>query len=165
VFGWTQVRYNVPGWYGLGASLGPIIEKDPSVMDTLKKWYKDWSFFGTIVDNAQRELARTHVLTTEMYTKDADQRLHKTIIDDYKKTREMVLEITGQDSILDMRKVIQNSIEFRNVFTYPLNLLQVELLNRWKNTDQNTDDDEIRELKHAMFLSINGVAAAMQSTG
>lgn len=165
VFGWTQVRYNVPGWYGLGASLGPIIEKDPSIMDTLKKWYKEWSFFGTIVDNAQRELARTHILTTEMYTKDADQRLHKRIIEDYEKTREMVLEITEQENILDMRKVIQNSIEFRNVFTYPLNLLQVELLDRWRNAGEDADDDEIRELKHALFLSINGVAAAMQSTG
>lgn len=165
VFGWTQVRYNVPGWYGLGASLGPIIEQDPAVMETLKKWYKEWSFFGTIMDNAQRELARTHVLTTEMYTKDADQRLHKIIMEDFEKTRDMVLEITGQENILDMRKVIQNSIEFRNVFTYPLNLLQVELLNRWKDAGQDADEEEILELKHALFLSINGVAAAMQSTG
>ncbi|WP_234567242.1 phosphoenolpyruvate carboxylase [Rhodohalobacter sp. 614A] len=165
VFGWTQVRYNVPGWYGLGASLGPIIEEDPSVMETLKKWYNEWSFFGTIVDNAQRELARTHKLTTEMYAKDQDKRLHKTIMDDYEKTRDMVLEITDQEDILDMRKVIQNSIEFRNVFTYPLNLLQVELLNRWKDVSEDTDEDEIKELRHALFLSINGVAAAMQSTG
>jgi len=165
VFGWTQVRYNVPGWYGLGASLGPMLEKDPAVMETLKKWYKEWSFFGTIVDNAQRELARTHVLTTEMYTRDADQRLHKSIMDDFEKTRDMVLEITGQENILDMRKVIQNSIEFRNVFTYPLNLVQVELLNRWKDAVEDADDEELRNLKHALFLSINGVAAAMQSTG
>lgn len=165
VFGWTQVRYNVPGWYGLGASLGPIIEDDPEVMETLKKWYNEWSFFGTIVDNAQRELARTHELTTEMYAKDQDKRLHKTIMNDYVKTRDMILEITGQENILDMRKVIQNSIEFRNIFTYPLNLLQVELLNRWKNVGEDADDEEIKELRHALFLSINGVAAAMQSTG
>lgn len=165
VFGWTQVRYNVPGWYGLGASLGPIIEKDPSLMETLKKWYNEWSFFGTIVDNAQRELARTHQLTTEIYAKEQDQRLHKVIMDDYEKTRDMILEITGQENILDMRKVIQNSIDFRNVFTYPLNLMQVELLNRWKYAGEDADDEQIKELRHALFLSINGVAAAMQSTG
>ena len=77
----------------------------------------------------------------------------------------MVLEITEQENVLDMRKVIQNSIEFRNVFTYPLNVVQVELLNRWKNALDTADDEELRELKHALFLSINGVAAAMQSTG
>ncbi len=163
VFGWTQVRYNVPGWFGLGASLEPFIEEDPSILDTLKKWYKEWSFFGTIVDNAQRELARTHILTTEMYVRSEDQRLHETIMNDYEKTREFILQITEQDEILDMRKVIQNSIEFRNVFTYPLNLMQVELLDRWKEV--GSDEKEIKELKHALFLSINGVAAAMQSTG
>lgn len=165
VFGWTQVRYNVPGWYGLGASLVPLIEEDPSVMETLRKWYKEWSFFGTIVDNAQRELARTHTLTTEMYVRGEDKRLHKVIMEDYEKTKEMILKITDQEKILDMRKVIQNSIQFRNVFTYPLNLLQVELLNRWKSMDGKADKDEIKDLKHALFLSINGVAAAMQSTG
>jgi phosphoenolpyruvate carboxylase len=162
VFGWTQVRYNVPGWYGLGAVLDPLLQEKPETLDTLRKWYKEWSFFGTIVDNAQRELARTHVLTTEMYTEREDQRLHKQIMDDFEKTSEVILKITEQEAILDMRKVIQNSIKFRNVFTYPLNLMQVELLNRWDNAKT---DEELKELKHALYLSINGVSAAMQSTG
>jgi phosphoenolpyruvate carboxylase len=162
VFGWTQVRYNVPGWFGLGSVLVPLLEEEPEVLDTLKIWYKDWSYFGTIVDNAQREIARTHLLTTEMYTERGDNRMHIKIMDDFQKTRELILKISGQKEILDWRKVIQNSITFRNVFTYPLNLLQIELLNRW---DEAESDDELRELKHALYLSINGVAAAMQSTG
>jgi phosphoenolpyruvate carboxylase len=162
VFGWTQVRYNVPGWYGLGTALEPILNEKPETMDLLKKWYREWSFFGTIVDNAQREMARTHILTSSMYMARDDDRLHKRIIDDYNKSREMILKITEQDEILDSRKVIQNSIRFRNVFTYPLNLIQVELLNRWEKA---SGSDEEKELKHALFLSINGVAAAMQSTG
>ena len=162
VFGWTQVRYNVPGWFGFGSVVEPLLEESPETLETLKKWYDDWSFFGTIVDNAQRELARTHVLTTEMYTARGDDRLHHVIMEEFHKTREVILKITGQEEILDMRKVIQNSIKFRNVFTYPLNLLQVELLNRWEKAET---DQEIKELKHALFLSINGVSAAMQSTG
>jgi phosphoenolpyruvate carboxylase len=162
VFGWTQVRYNVPGWYGLGAALESLLDEKPETLDTLKKWYKEWSFFGTIVDNAQRELARTHILTTQMYTERDENRLHHQIIDDFRKTSSVILKITEQEAILDMRKVIQNSIKFRNVFTYPLNLMQVELLNRWDDTD---NDEELKELKHALYLSINGVSAAMQSTG
>jgi phosphoenolpyruvate carboxylase len=162
VFGWTQVRYNVPGWYGLGTALEPILKENPETIDILKKWYKEWSFFGTIVDNAQREMARTHNLTSEVYVSRGDDRLHKRIIDDFKKSKEAILQITGQENILDSRKVIQKSIAFRNVFTYPLNLIQVELLNRWENADS---PEEEKELKHALFLSINGVAAAMQSTG
>ena len=162
VFGWTQVRYNVPGWYGLGAALDPLLNEKPETLEILRKWYKEWSFFGTIVDNAQRELARTHILTTQMYNERGDNRLHDQIIEDFEKTRDVILKITEQEAILDMRKVIQNSIKFRNVFTYPLNLMQVELLNRW---DETSSDEELKELKHSLYLSINGVSAAMQSTG
>jgi len=84
-------------------------------------------------------------------------------MEDFTRTRDVILKITEQEEILDMRKVIQNSIEFRNVFTYPLNLMQIELLNRWD--DRPEDEEELKELKKALFLSINGVSAAMQSTG
>lgn len=162
VFGWTQVRYNVPGWFGLGSALGPMVEENPDILNTLKSWYREWSFFGTIMDNAQREMARTHRLTSEMYNTRGGDKLHNVIMSDFDRSRELILKITGQDEILDSRKVIQNSIRFRNLFTYPLNLIQVDLLNR---REKSTDEDEQYELRHAMFLSINGVAAAMQSTG
>jgi phosphoenolpyruvate carboxylase len=162
VFGWTQVRYNVPGWFGLGASLESLLEEKPETMDLLKKWYKEWSFFGTIVDNAQREIARTHLLTSQMYSERSEKRLHNQIIRDFERSREIILKITVQEDILDSRKVIQNSIAFRNIFTYPLNLIQVELLNR---KDSAESEEELQQLKQLIFLSINGVAAAMQSTG
>lgn len=163
VFGWTQVRYNVPGWFGLGAALEPMLEEDPEIMETLQSWYKNWSFFNTIIDNAQREIARTHRLTSEIYSERNDlKKLHLFIKSDFDKTHDLILKITEQENILDTRKVIQNSIKFRNVFTYPLNVIQVELLNRWENAES---DEELKKLRHALFLSINGVAAAMQSTG
>lgn len=163
VFGWTQVRYNVPGWFGLGTATDTLLAEDPETLDILKDWYKNWSFFNTIIDNAQREIARTHQLTSEIYAgRSEEKKLHKLIREDFDKTKEILLKITGQEEILDSRKVIQNSIKFRNVFTYPLNVIQVELLNRWENTD---NEEELKQLRHALFLSINGVAAAMQSTG
>lgn len=162
VFGWTQVRYNVPGWFGLGTALESMVEENPQLMDKMKEWYQEWSFFGSIVDNAQRELARTHIMTTELYTQRGADKMHHKIMEDYDKTRNMILNITQQQEILDMRKVIQNSIAFRNIFTYPLNVMQVELLTRWSRAK---DEEELRELKLALFLSINGVSAAMQSTG
>jgi phosphoenolpyruvate carboxylase len=87
---------------------------------------------------------------------------HKKIISDLERSRDIILRITEQDAILDTRKVIQNSIKFRNVFTYPLNVVQAELLKRWEEAES---EEELKKLRHALFLSINGVAAAMQSTG
>lgn len=163
VFGWTQVRYNVPGWYGLGAALDPLLKDNPELMNTLREWYKNWSFFNTVVDNAQRELARYHALTSLLYSgRHSNKEHHNKIISDLERSRDLILQITEQEAILDSRKVIQNSIKFRNVFTYPLNVVQAELLTRWENADT---DEELKELRHALFMSINGVAAAMQSTG
>lgn len=162
VFGWTQVRYNVPGWYGLGTAMEPVMEDHPGALELMQKWYREWSFFGTIVDNAQREMARTHILTTELYSSHTENRIHDTIMEDFRKSKKIILDITGQKEILDSRKVIQNSIAFRNVFTYPLNVIQAELLDRWESS---SDEEYQKELKQALFLSINGVAAAMQSTG
>lgn len=162
VFGWTQVRYNVPGWFGLGSVLEGMLGEDPELLGTLQEWYREWSFFGTIVDNAQREIARTHHLTTLLYSNRGDHRIHEMIMKDLTSTTTVILKITGQKEILDWRKVIQNSINFRNVFTYPLNLMQAELLRRWETA---SDDQENQQLKLALYLSINGVSAAMQSTG
>lgn len=163
VFGWTQVRYNVPGWFGLGAALKPLLDKDPEVMEKIKDWYKNWSFFNIIIDNAQREIARTHIQTSNLYVENSEENnFHKIITTDLKQSIDIICEITGQKEILENREVIQNSIEFRNVFTFPLNVIQAELLNRYNQSDS---EDEIKQLRHALFLSINGVAAAMQSTG
>ena len=159
VFAWTQVRYNVPGWYGIGKVLDKLISEDLQKVEKLKEWYNDWIFFKTILDNAQREMARTHLQTAEVYDISEKDTFDDRISDDYKKAKNAILKITGQSEILENSPVILNSIRFRNPFTYPLNMMQVELLKRWR------EDKENEELRDALFLSINGIAAAMQSTG
>ncbi|MDX1618224.1 MAG: phosphoenolpyruvate carboxylase [Balneolaceae bacterium] len=160
VFAWTQVRFNVPGWYGIGAALNRLIEKEEKNLELFRKWYNDWIFFKTILDNAQREMARTHLPTARSYTKRGNGKFYKKITDDYSKAESAILSITGQEGILDNSMVIKRSIWFRNPFTYPLNLMQVDLLDR--GSEEGEDDEDLRD---AIFLSINGIAAAMQSTG
>jgi phosphoenolpyruvate carboxylase len=162
VFAWTQVRYNVPGWYGTGKVLDGITN-DEDMLEQLQNWYNEGVFFKTVLDNAQREMARTHIPTASIYEDIDDGTFHKRITDDFKKAEEAIEKITGQDQILDNSPVIKKSIRFRNPFTYPLNMMQTELLDRWKSEQKDADKEEI--LRDALFLSINGVAAAMQSTG
>jgi phosphoenolpyruvate carboxylase len=162
VFAWTQVRYNIPGWYGVGSALSEFLESNPDALETCKTWYREKMFFRSIVDNSQRELARTHLPTSELYASRVRNGFRKILADEFTKTREIILSITEQNEILDNRKVIQDSIYFRNHFTYPLNVVQVELLNRWDDAKDKKQKEELRDL---LFLSINSVAAAMQSTG
>jgi phosphoenolpyruvate carboxylase len=88
--------------------------------------------------------------------------VQRRILEDHRRALEAVRRITGQERILDNDPVIQRSIELRNPYTDVLNLVQVELLRRFRATE----DEALREeLRQALFLSINGIAAAMQSTG
>ncbi|MCW9708610.1 phosphoenolpyruvate carboxylase [Fodinibius salsisoli] len=160
-FAWTQVRYNVPGWYGTGVAFHKVIEEDDQALANLKKWYKNDIFFKSILDNTQREMARTHIQTSTIYPDNEGRRFHESIIGDFEKAKEAILKITEEDEILGHSNVILNSIKFRNPFTYPLNMIQVELLDRWS---EHTEEEE-NKLRDALFLSINGIAAAMQSTG
>ncbi|MDX1530317.1 MAG: phosphoenolpyruvate carboxylase, partial [Rhodothermales bacterium] len=165
-FAWTQTRYNVPGWYGVGAALGPLAE-DGGRLDTLRRCYRDWPVFRAVLDNAQREMARARLPIARRYARLADDDgtdaagFHARIADDFERARAAILAVTEQDALLDHSPVIQRSIALRNPYTDVLNLLQIELLKRWRAAD-----DAGREaLRPLLFVSINGVAAAMQSTG
>ncbi len=161
VFAWTQTRYNVPGWYGLGVALKELVSENPKRLAEVQKYYQEWPFFRTVIDNAQLELKRAHLVIARYYDELLPGKFHKTIMKDFGTASDVICQITGQDSILDNAPVLKKSIYLRNPYTDVLNFLQIELLRRWKAAD----DPERAELGHALFLSINGVAAAMQSTG
>jgi phosphoenolpyruvate carboxylase len=162
VFAWTQVRYNVPGWYGIGKGLTEVFEKHPEAKEIIKRWQKEWTFFYTVMNNSQREIARTHTATSLIYNDKNDLEFHNRILDDLEKAKKEITGIAGTQQVLDHNPVIQRSIKFRNPFTYPLNIIQAELLKRW---DKVKTEEEKEELTELIFLNINGIAAAMQSTG
>ncbi|RNC79367.1 MAG: phosphoenolpyruvate carboxylase [Balneola sp.] len=162
VFAWTQVRYNVPGWYGIGKALTTIFEKYDDAQEIISRWQKEWRFFFTILNNSQREIARTHIATSTIYNEPGNLNFHEKITTDLDKTIKGITTIAGTKEVLEHNPVIQRSILFRNPFTYPLNIIQSELLKRW---DKVSTEEEKEELTELIFLNINGIAAAMQSTG
>ena len=164
VFAWTQARYIVPGWYGTGSALSDVIAETDDGIDLLRRCYREWPFFTAIMDSAQREMARARLDIAQHY----DQTLctgttsfHDPIEADFERGRDAILAVTGQHDLFDNSPVLKKSIRLRNPYTDVLNLLQVELLKRDRR-DDDTSNDARRE---ALFLSINGIAAAMQSTG
>ncbi len=160
-FSWTQTRYNIPGWYGIGTALEEVAEDEAGGLDLLREMWKSWPFFNTVLENAQLELARTRLEIAEIYGKENSPVLHEKIAEEFEKARQCVLKITGQSHLLENHPVIQKVIGLRNPYTDVLNLLQIELLRRWEKADEK----EQGAIRHALFLSINAIAAAMQSTG
>lgn len=157
VFSWTQVRFNLPGWYGIGTGLSTLDKQD---FEKLKRWYKKWPFLTMLINNAQLEMARCHPATSDQYSRFSALDLNNKIDQEFAQSTKALLQITGNTEILEHNPVLQNSIGFRNIYTLIINLIQVELMKRWKSS--NKQDEELRE---SLFHSVNGVAAAMQSTG
>ena len=170
VFSWTQPRYIVPGWYGTGAALAGLSDDET---ERLSELYEDWSFFRAVTDSAQREMARARFAIARHYDQlagedlaEAGRSFHDTLKDDYDAGREALLRVTGQEALMDNKPVLQKSIALRNPYTDVLNLLQVELMRRFRRAEgKDGSEQERKTLRQALFLSLSGIAAAMQSTG
>ncbi len=165
VFAWTQTRYLVPGWYGTGTACAEILEAQGP--ERLQDYYQNWPFFTAVVNSAQREMGRARLIIARRYADRArdqisGQGFHEKITEEYNRARDAVLKITDQNELLGNSPVIKRSIELRNPYTDVLNLLQLELMDRHRKA---SDEKEQEAIGHALLLSINGIAAAMQSTG
>lgn len=160
-FAWVQTRGSLPGWYGIGAALQQRIEAGS--LDILKEMALDWPFFKTILGNAELELLRAHLPTFSHYCtlvepSEIGENFKTRISQEHARASSCLEQITGRP-LEGGSKVIRQTISFRNPLLRPLNMLQVALLRRSR---QRQDD---QSLKEALLQTIAGIAAGMQSTG
>jgi len=167
VFAWVQSRYVIPGWYGMGSALEWFGSQSVQNQTLLQQMYRQWSFFRMVVDNAQLELVRAHLPTARLYASrvkppEVGERLHQLIEQEYHRTVQWVLRITGQTELMQNAKMVQRTVQLRNPATIPLSKLQLALLDLW---DKQAQQEALSAWHDAVLLSIAGIAAAMQSTG
>jgi phosphoenolpyruvate carboxylase len=167
VFAWTQNRCLIPAWYGLGTALS---ELPGDVWPALRKMYKEWPFFEAAIDNAALALAKADMFIAQCYaqlTEDSEirQRFWALIAGERDRSREAILKITGGDELLSQTPWFQGSIEVRNPYIDPLNLIQIELLRRRRALPPGTSAAESEHLRHLLRLTVQGVAAGMRTTG
>ena len=161
VFSWTQLRYNLTGWFGLGTALFHLIDKS-SKLNELKTLYKKSKFFRQLMDNMSFEMARSRLHISELYAKTKNEKaFHTILMKEYELCLNAYKNISGYANLLDRNHVISNSIAFRNPFTDLLNIIQVLLLSRRRENKDRVNQD----LDRSIFMSINAIAAAMQTTG
>ena len=174
VFSWMQSRYTLPGWYGVGTALGKYADQSPAHLAHLQEMYRQWPFFTTMIDNAQMSLAKADMEIAARYAtlvKDQTmaQRIYKKIADEFNRSVAVICQITEQESLLDQQPILQKSIRLRNPYVDPLSYLQVELLRRLRALPPEGEGEELkaqrRDLRAAVLLSINGVAAGVKNTG
>ncbi len=160
VFAWTQTRLNLPAWLGIGEALQHAMDQDRG--ELLHEMYADWPFFAATLDLVEMVLAKGDPEVAARY--DAElvppqlAPVGEAIRVRYHKTVELLLQVTGHRGLIENEPVLRHTIEVRNPYIDPLNLIQIELLRRLRAGHNGVISD-------ALFAAINGIATGMRNTG
>ena len=162
VFGWTQSRQVIPGWFGVGSGLEAVRLLGQG--DDLRSMYEHWSFFRTFISNVEMTLAKTDLSIARRYVSalvdPSKAHLFDVIESEYQRTVEQVLAVTGEEKLLDANPILQRTLSVRDTYLEPLHGIQINLLGR--SRAENLDDPV---LGRALLLTVNGIATGLRNTG
>ncbi|CAM2850640.1 phosphoenolpyruvate carboxylase [Corynebacterium falsenii] len=171
VLSWSQSRIMLPGWFGVGSALEQWLADGQSIsgsekerLNYLRELHKRWPFFDSVLSNMAQVMSKADMAIAELYShlvpdQDDAKRIFSIIEKEYRLTVEMYLKITGRESLLTDNPELANSVRNRFPYLVPLNLLQVELLRRYRAGDDS------RKVRSGIQLTMNGLATALRNSG
>ena len=161
-FAWAQARFLLPAWYGFGSGLQACL--DGGDTDTLRAMLAEWPFFRRLVTDVEVALAIADPGIAAHYSALAGADLHQhyfpVIQEEYDRSIQALLVLKEQQELLAKNNTLRRSIRLRNPYVDPMSLLQVSLLQRWR--DGGSGDDS---LLTALRASVNGISHGLQTTG
>jgi phosphoenolpyruvate carboxylase len=160
VFAWTQTRVILPAWYGVGSALEEAGLTEGGAAE-LAQMYRSWPFFRTVLDNVEMVMAKTDLGIGERYADLASDEARKNIwpmiVEEHERTKRWIKLVTSDRALLERNPTLKRSIQLRNPYVDPLNLVQVELVRKKRKGQPDT--------ARPLLLTLNGIAAGMRNTG
>ena len=158
VFAWSQMRLNLPGWYGLGSGMAA------ADLEELRAAYEEWPLFNVLLDNAEMSLAKTDRRIAERYLELGERAdLSARVMSEYDLTVDRLLAVTGHSRLLENRRVLSWAVELRNPYVDALSHIQLHALEALRRDP--VDEHEREKLEQVLLVTVNGVAAGLQNTG
>jgi phosphoenolpyruvate carboxylase len=180
VFSWTQSRFLLPAWYGVGTALQSFLDRETEEnLKLLRYFCLKWPFFKMVVSKVEMTLSKVDLQIAHHYVRELSKpedierfnRVFEQISQEYHLTRDIILSITNHQKLLDGDLGLQRSVQLRNGTIVPLGFLQVSLLKRLRQYTHQSESGVVHfryskeELLRGALLTINGIAAGMRNTG
>lgn len=167
VLSWSQSRVMLPGWYGVGTAIKRWLDagddRDARLTE-LQQLYQNWPFFNSVLSNMAQVMSKAEMGLARLYSQLVDapevaDRIYSCICTEYELTRDMYSEITQTDDLLGDNPQLSRSVRSRYPYLLPLNIIQVELMRRYRNGDESD------EVASGIQLTMNGLATALRNSG
>jgi phosphoenolpyruvate carboxylase len=155
----------LPGWYGFGTAVAEFVAaRGDAGWSALRAFYKKSGFFRSTLSNMEMVLAKSDMEIAARYAdmvpeKAVASEIFTRIRDEWQRTRDSFLKISGQQELLEANPTLALSIRQRTPYLGPLNHLQIQLIRRYRAGDTDAD------VQHGIHLTINGVAAGLRNSG
>ena len=163
VFSWSQSRIMLPGWYGVGTAFSNFINKDKGNIDKLRKMYKEWPFFTSLLSNVDMVMSKSDMDIAKEYAnlckEEETKQVYEEILREWNLTKQVVLEISEHKEFLEDNTYLTRSLENRLQYFNTLNLIQLELIKR--SREGKLPESQI----NTIHITINGVATGLRNSG